>query len=184
MKTGKTIVFTSLWALGIASLFMIASSNASFGNFGNQNKAPMVQADTYKEFAEHIAWTRMEWEITEEEFNEMKERYSNREQNWEAIEEAIQKHDFSAWKTLHEGQDILDNIDTEAKFEKLIEMYAIMEDARNYVEWAIEKADAIAEDLWIERWIGQNMWWTMWERQGIWMNRWYHQWGWLWFHRQ
>jgi hypothetical protein len=93
----------------------------------------------------------MEGKITEEKFNEMKERHENREQNKEAIDTAIQNHDFSAWKKLHEGQDILDNIDTEAKFERLIEMQGIMEDARTNMESAREKANIIAEELGIER---------------------------------
>ncbi len=179
MKTGKIIMFTSLWALGIASLFMMGSSNASFGNFGNQDKAPMAQAETYQEFTEQTVWTRMEGKITEEQFNEMKEKHANREQNREAIEAAIQNHDYKAWAELHEGMDMLEKIDTEAKFEKLIEMHAIMEDARSNMDTAREKADAIAEELWIERWMGQKIWWGMWEWKWMWMKKWNNQEGWL-----
>jgi hypothetical protein len=77
----------------------------------------------------------------------MKEKHANREENREAIETAIQNHDFSAWTELNEGQDILENIDSEAKFEKLIEMQGIMENARTNMEAAKEEASAIAEKL-------------------------------------
>lgn len=167
-------MFTSLWALGIASLFMMGSSNANFGDFGNKDKAPMAQAETYEAFTEQVAWTRMEGKITEEKFNEMKEKHANREQNREAIDAAIQNHDFSAWKELHEWMDILKNVDTEEKFEKLIEMHGIMEDARTNMESAREKADAIAEELGIERWMGERMGWKM----GQWMRTGGHQWRW------
>jgi|GEM_PF-3836367 len=72
--------------------------------------------------------------MTEEQFDEMKERHVERDQKREVIESAIQNHDYKAWTELHEGMDILENIDTEKKFEKLIEMHSIMEDARTYME--------------------------------------------------
>lgn len=189
MKTGKIIMFTSLWALGIASLFLMGSSNASFNVTSQRwnNIQSMAEVESYADLLEKIEWTKMEWKITEEKFNEMKEKQENREQNKEAIDAAIQNHDFSAWTELHEWQDILDNIDTEAKFEKLIEMQGILEDARTNMEDAREEAAAIAEELWIERWMGEKMGWKMWgwnemgmwnrEKEGnkMWMRWWNHQ---------
>lgn len=177
MKTWKIIMFTSLWALWIASLFMMGHSNANFENFGNKDKAPIVQAETYKEFTKQTAWTKMEWKITEDQFNKMKERHKNRTQNREDIEAAVQNHDFSAWKELHEWQDILKKIDTEAKFERLIEMHSIMEDARSNMDNSRETADAIAKELWIERWLWDHMWWKKW------IKMWIGEWKWMWMKR-
>ncbi len=176
MKTGKIVMFTTLWALGIASLFMMGSSTANFGWFGQEwEKTPITESTTYSEFLESIEWTRRAENMTEEQFDEMKERHVERDQKREVIESAIQNHDYKAWTELHEGMDILENIDTEKKFEKLIEMHSIMEDARTYMEWAKEKADAIAEELWIERPMGQRMGEWMWEK--MWMRQWNRQWG-------
>ncbi|OQY38593.1 MAG: hypothetical protein B6229_05620 [Spirochaetaceae bacterium 4572_7] len=77
----------------------------------------------------------------------MREKHAERDEKRTAVEEAIQNHDYSAWKELHEGMDILEKVNTEEKFEKLIEMKGLMEDARANMELAKEKADAIAEEL-------------------------------------
>ncbi len=170
MKTGKVIMFTSLWALGIASLFMMGSSNASFGQHAKQGNViqSMNEVESYADLVAKVEWTRMEWKITEEKFNEMREKHAERDEKRTAVEEAIQNHDYSAWKELHEGMDILEKVNTEEKFEKLIEMKGLMEDARANMELAKEKADAIAEELWIERWMGNKMWE---KRMGRWNNQ-------------
>ena len=173
-------MFTSLWALGIVSLFMMWSSNASFGDFNQRGNSiqSMSEVESYTDLLEKVEGTRMEWKITEEKFNEMKEKRAERNGKRTAIEEAIQNHDFSAWKELHEDQDILDKIDTEAKFEKLIEMRGIMEDARTNMESAREEANEIAEELWLEKLWGHNMWWKKWfrmwngEGRWMWMKKW------------
>lgn len=185
MKTGKVIMFTSLWALGIASIFLMWTSNASF-SWSNQrwnSIQSMAEVENYSDLLTKIEGTRMEGKITEEKFNEMKEKQTNREQNREAIDAAIQNHDYTAWKTLHEWQDVLTIIDTEAKFEKLIEMHSIMEDAKTNMDSAREKADAIAEELGLERGMGQQRGWMMWNwndrGMGLWewMESGEHRWG-------
>jgi hypothetical protein len=169
MTKSKAIIFTTAWALGIASLFLMGSSTANFGWFGQGwEKNQITESTTYSEFLESIEGTKRAENMTEEQFNEIKERRVEREQNREAVETAIQNHDYAAWTELHEGMDILENIDTEEKFEKLIEMHGIMEDARTYMDWAREKADAIAEELGLERWqMGQRLWEWMGEKMGM-----------------
>jgi hypothetical protein len=49
-----------------------------------------------------------------------------------------------------------------------------MEDARTNMESAREKANIIAEELGIERWMGMQGWDRMWEEK--WMWRWDHKW--------
>ncbi len=170
-------MFTSLWALGIASLFLMGSSNANFNSADHRGNSmqSMSEVDSYADLLDKFEWTRMEWKITEEKFNEMKDKRAERDEKRTAIENAIQNHDFSAWKELHEWMDMLEKVDTEAKFEKLIEMRSIMEEARNNMDNAREKADAIADELWIERWMWKKMWnWKgqwMWMREWFWMNK-------------
>ena len=189
MKKWKIIMFTTLWALGIASLFLIGSSNANFGSWSGQKINAMQSISTnstYQEFIDSIEGTRMEWKVTEEQFNEMKTKHTEREQRREAVAKAIQNHDYKAWKELHEWTDILGKIDTEAKFEKLIEMHSIMETAK-------DKADAIAKELWIERWMWKMMgewirlwdweWMKMWRGEWMWMWGWKWMWMWGWLHR-
>ena len=177
MKNTKALMFTTLWALGIASLFLMWSSNANF-NFEllSHRSNPMQsvsEIENYSEFLETIEWTRMEWKITEEKFNEIKEKRADRNSNREEIMEAIQNHDFATWINLHEWNDILDKIDSEEKFEKLIEMHAIMEDARTNMETTKEKADAIADELWIEKWLRQDQRNKQWIKAMRWERMWW-----------
>ncbi len=179
MKNTKVLMFTTLWALWIASLFLMWSSNANF-NFEwlTQRSNPMQsvsEIEDYSEFLETIEWTRIEWKITEEKFNEIKEKRTDRNVNREEIMEAIQNHDFDTWIELHEWNDILEKIDSEEKFEKLIEMHSIMDDARTNMETAKEKADTIADELWIERRIRQDQRNRQWIRSIWWERMWWNK---------
>ena len=52
----------------------------------------------------------------------------------EAIQAAIEAEDYDAWKELHANSPMLEKIDTEDKFEKLVEMYEHKEQARIIAE--------------------------------------------------
>lgn len=177
MKTWKFMMFTTLWALGIASLFLIGGSSANFGWWSWQklNSMQSISANsTYQEFLDSIEGTRIEGKVTEEQFNEMKTKHTEREQRREVVTTAIQNHDYKAWKELHEGTDILEKINTEAKFEKLIEMHSIMETAK-------DKVDTIAKELWIEKWMWQMMreWIRLWDWEWMKTWRWKRMWVWM-----
>lgn len=182
MKKWKIIMFTTLWTLGMASLFLMGSSNAGFGWISKQRLSSMQSMSaksTYKDFVGTVAGTKMEWKVTEEKFNEMKTKLTERNQKREAAETAIKNHDYNAWKTLHKWTDILEKINSEAKFEKFIEMRSVMVTAK-------DKVDAIAKELWIEKWMGQMMWKEMWLKDWTWLWMWKgkHQWRWFWINKK
>lgn len=114
---------------------------------------------SYTDFVNKIKDTPAEGKITEESFNTMKEKMqkrqnirAEREAKKEEIKKAVQSHDYETWKSLHnENADIVSKIDSQEKFEKLIEMHSIMEEAKT-------KADAIREELGIEKGFKKQHW--------------------------
>lgn len=74
-------MFTTLWTLGMASLFLMGSSNAGFGWISKQRLSSMQSMSaksTYKDFVGTVAGTKMEWKVTEEKFNEMKTKLTGK----------------------------------------------------------------------------------------------------------
>lgn len=161
--TRNVAVAMSVWVLSIASLALRGFSSTYANNF-SQRRWP-TQAETYEEFILETKGTKLEGKISKEKFNTMKQRQAERNAHKEKMDAAIQSHDFNAWKKLmnennHQWNNkLLEKIDTQEKFEKLIQMHSIMEEAKTKVE-------TIREELGLEQSISNRWIEKLWSQRG------------------
>ena len=130
---GKTI--------GIASLLitaMVATGAFAFGGLGNNAARDAIESGDYSLWKE--AHTN---ELTEERFEEARERHQQMEQRRVEMDEAIEEG-YSAWKEYMEenskGKRILEVIN-EDNFDEFVEMHELR------IEGDFESAKEIAEEL-------------------------------------
>lgn len=178
-NTNKKVLITSL--LGIASLATIGSTFAFNGK--SQNKSQLdettrnaiheaVLNNDYTTFQTLTATRDHQPEISEKKFEEMSQRVINNKDSREqrkADREAkrtemmkiMDNADYSAWKEIA-PDDMVKIIDTEDKFQQLVQMHKYMESARK-----------IREELGLPEDHMQNMgnMGNMENRQNMWMRK-------------
>ncbi len=119
----KTMVaILSVFIIGIVAL----GSASAFGFFGNPDaRANIREAIENKDFD---AWKEaMQGQITEENFNEMVTRHSERSKGMQGhglIREAVENNDYDAYLEATSGQE---NQLSEENFAKLVEMHNAMQ---------------------------------------------------------
>ncbi len=103
--------------------------------------------------------------ITEERFQQIKERQKTRDerrQTREEIEKALESKDYAQWKLLVQkvNPERVELINSQEKFEKLVLIH-------EYHEKIVE----LKKELWLpEKWSWMNNWNRMWNKR--WMNKW------------
>ncbi len=120
--------------LALAVCFVAVSGAYAFGGFGQGNEAAKeaLENNDYTAFVEAISK-----EITEERFEQMVERFENRQ----AVQQALEAGDYDAWVKAIESRPKITDVITEENFPKLVEMH----EARQQGDF--ETAKATAEEL-------------------------------------
>jgi len=155
--------------LGIGILFVLLAAGTAMafkGNFGTGlefNSDAMQEIKTAIENNDFQEWKQLqENQLTEENFNAirntMQERNQNREkmtENMKAIQTTIENQDYATWKTLMEENNNPRNTEmlsiiTEDNFSLLSEMHSAMQSGD------IETAKTIMEELGLENGFGKS----------------------------
>ncbi len=112
----------AIYALLAVFVVGIVASGAvlAFGRFGNPEVSQALESDDYE------GWKKaMQDGITEQRFEQMKERHARRMQGREEVRAAIEDGDYEAWKEAVSDLNCprAEQVLTEGDFNKLVELH-------------------------------------------------------------
>jgi len=135
--------------IGILALILVVLVGSAFAFFGrNEAAREAMEAGNYQGWKNAITA-----ELTEERFNQMRNRHQEMLEHREAVEAAIEAGDYNAWKQAMEDdpRGRIADVITEENFDTFVQMH----NAR--MEGDHETANALAEELGLNCGIGNGI---------------------------